>query len=306
MKKWILTLALAACSINARAYYNPEQGRWLNRDPIEENGGLNLYGFVENNAINSYDVYGLWEATSESKGQARRVYRKENGDDTLDSLAQKVGLEISEVEKWAKITYDVETGEQTASSLEDACEISVPNIWISANLLHGARSGLRRGTIDRTTNLGGTIGRFFETSHGHKTINADNPNELAQAFFDNVGDIWGFSLYAHGLENGLIATGDRKTPINQQSLISMVSLNGYKLSKANLMQCYSGATYNRPAGYDANGNVYFVAHNYEQEWLQHVRAEGLKIYHGVNAFGLDFVPIDKKTRELIGPAAKLH
>lgn len=27
-------------------YYNPEMGRWLNRDPIEEEGGLNLYGFV--------------------------------------------------------------------------------------------------------------------------------------------------------------------------------------------------------------------------------------------------------------------
>lgn len=28
--------------------YNPSSGRWLNRDPIEERGGENLYGFVQN------------------------------------------------------------------------------------------------------------------------------------------------------------------------------------------------------------------------------------------------------------------
>lgn len=59
MKKWILTLALTACSINALAYYNPEQGRWLNRDPIEENGGLNLYAFTKNNPVSQIDSLGL-------------------------------------------------------------------------------------------------------------------------------------------------------------------------------------------------------------------------------------------------------
>ncbi|MGV3772583.1 MAG: RHS repeat-associated core domain-containing protein [Verrucomicrobiales bacterium] len=40
-------------------YYNPSLGRWLNRDPIEEEGGLNLYAFVGNNAANSIDALGL-------------------------------------------------------------------------------------------------------------------------------------------------------------------------------------------------------------------------------------------------------
>jgi len=26
--------------------YNPDSGRWLNRDPIEEDGGPNIFGFV--------------------------------------------------------------------------------------------------------------------------------------------------------------------------------------------------------------------------------------------------------------------
>ena len=36
-------------------FYSPSLMRWLNRDPIEEDGGLNLYGFCGNNAICKYD-----------------------------------------------------------------------------------------------------------------------------------------------------------------------------------------------------------------------------------------------------------
>ena len=40
-------------------YYNPETGRWINRDPIGEQGGLNLYGFVANDPMNLIDPFGL-------------------------------------------------------------------------------------------------------------------------------------------------------------------------------------------------------------------------------------------------------
>ena len=34
-------------------------GRWLSRDPIEEDGGINLYGYVGNNPTNAADPLGL-------------------------------------------------------------------------------------------------------------------------------------------------------------------------------------------------------------------------------------------------------
>ncbi|MCW5556150.1 MAG: RHS repeat-associated core domain-containing protein [Verrucomicrobiae bacterium] len=39
-------------------YYDPSTGRWLNRDPIEENGGINLYGFVHNDPVDKIDPFG--------------------------------------------------------------------------------------------------------------------------------------------------------------------------------------------------------------------------------------------------------
>jgi uncharacterized protein RhaS with RHS repeats len=43
----------------AHAFYNPETGSFLNRDPIEERGGENLYGFVRNDGVNQWDLLGL-------------------------------------------------------------------------------------------------------------------------------------------------------------------------------------------------------------------------------------------------------
>jgi len=42
-----------------RRYYNPRTGRWLSRDPKEELGGLHLYAFVHNNAVNRWDYLGM-------------------------------------------------------------------------------------------------------------------------------------------------------------------------------------------------------------------------------------------------------
>ena len=40
-------------------YYDPRDGRWLNRDPIGEQGGPNLYGFVGNDGVNRWDYLGM-------------------------------------------------------------------------------------------------------------------------------------------------------------------------------------------------------------------------------------------------------
>ena len=43
-------------------HYSPELGRWLSRDPIEEDGGVNLYAFVGNDPIGRWDKLGMCKA----------------------------------------------------------------------------------------------------------------------------------------------------------------------------------------------------------------------------------------------------
>ena len=38
------------------AEYNPNTGRWLNRDPIQEQGGLNLYDYGSDSPINEDEM----------------------------------------------------------------------------------------------------------------------------------------------------------------------------------------------------------------------------------------------------------
>lgn len=40
-------------------FYNPETGRWLGRDPVEEDGGINILSMVGNDTINRWDFLGL-------------------------------------------------------------------------------------------------------------------------------------------------------------------------------------------------------------------------------------------------------
>jgi len=52
--------------------YLPILGKWMEKDPIGEKGGLNLYGFVRNNSINAVDPLGLilWKGSGGTIGAA--------------------------------------------------------------------------------------------------------------------------------------------------------------------------------------------------------------------------------------------
>ncbi|MCG8407086.1 MAG: hypothetical protein MI923_17965 [Phycisphaerales bacterium] len=64
-------------------YYAPRLGRWLNRDPIEERGGRNLYRFVFNNAISWIDPDGYAPQTSQSGGPTSQPNEPGESDDGL-------------------------------------------------------------------------------------------------------------------------------------------------------------------------------------------------------------------------------
>ena len=62
--------------------YDPGTAKWLSRDPIGENGGINLYGYVGNGPMRNVDPYGLDPSDTTASlynGADRAFYDLANG-----------------------------------------------------------------------------------------------------------------------------------------------------------------------------------------------------------------------------------
>jgi RHS repeat-associated protein len=68
-------------------YYSPELGRWINRDPADESGGINQLAFCSNRPSNTVDSLGLWERVGDSTST---IYEADNDWDRLEYLAGEV------------------------------------------------------------------------------------------------------------------------------------------------------------------------------------------------------------------------
>jgi len=73
----VIAITVLLTSVQAFAVYSPSQGRFTSRDPIEEEGGLNLYAFCENDPINHVDVIGNVRYKGRSKKKDEFYYKFE-------------------------------------------------------------------------------------------------------------------------------------------------------------------------------------------------------------------------------------
>ena len=106
-----------------RRFYRPDYGRWLNRDPIEEAGGENLYLFCANSPSVYYDVYGCsWEIKRD--GGLFATARATSSADTFHDLASKIRLDMSDYKLWA----------HTEDASPDTCKkYKIPNLIVYDN-----------------------------------------------------------------------------------------------------------------------------------------------------------------------------
>jgi RHS repeat-associated protein len=111
-REWIAELGL---NDHRNRFYLPSTGRWLNRDPIGENGGENLYGFVYNSSLLWVDPSGLKLIGLDKQSKAD-IEKVRNGSDT----GRK---NVEQLEK-SKNTHSVRTqsgpgGNQTVGDQEN-------------------------------------------------------------------------------------------------------------------------------------------------------------------------------------------
>jgi RHS repeat-associated protein len=75
-----------------KRFYDPNLQRWLNRDPIQESGGINLYDFVANDPLSLFDAYGhgCGDAVSTGVGAAESLI---TGSDAFKSADDSVSAQ---------------------------------------------------------------------------------------------------------------------------------------------------------------------------------------------------------------------
>jgi uncharacterized protein RhaS with RHS repeats len=81
---------VAALPMTASAHYDPTIGRWISRDPIQEEGGVNLYSFVSNNPIEYIDLLG--KIISQASGVIFQENNKLSSDYAKDPAAQTLNM----------------------------------------------------------------------------------------------------------------------------------------------------------------------------------------------------------------------
>ena len=109
-------------------FYNPATGRFLNRDPMAERGGLNLYLFVNNSPITLFDKLG--REPGDSEGQTRPPFS-----DIMDSVKDVLKkLPKDQVEKYEAL---YKKAQDIKSVYDEAKEANEVNDLVVAILKNG-------------------------------------------------------------------------------------------------------------------------------------------------------------------------
>ena len=96
-------------------YYDPDTGRWPNRDPIGERGGVNVYAFARNDPVGEIDFLGLLAATVHSIEYRGHGSAEKNGTTwqyvEVDSAIQgQVPLNVTDAKPAASVTATLDDG----------------------------------------------------------------------------------------------------------------------------------------------------------------------------------------------------
>lgn len=110
-------------------YYSPTMGRWINRDPIGERGGVNLYIMVDNSPINKTDLLGL-----ECCGKHNLKAGEGCCNDVVYNLKKQCCID-------GKAIYDKEPID-TGVSINQGYVTMIDEIWVDVNAPLGGGLGM--------------------------------------------------------------------------------------------------------------------------------------------------------------------
>jgi RHS repeat-associated protein len=109
-------------------FYHPTLLRWINRDPLGEDGGINLYEFVLNSPTSGHDAYGLKSRYADCMEDIYALGKKVGGDlvsACLDGSGCKTKAECEKCLDWADKACSLYADEKRYDSCvgkDDCCK----------------------------------------------------------------------------------------------------------------------------------------------------------------------------------------
>ena len=174
-------------------YYVPETGRWASRDPIEEEGGVNLYGFVGNDGVGGVDYLGMTPTPNEVcgcltiKGYIQKLSQSANAinyPERTDSTTGRFPSDLSIPKKYIVfVRVSWKTTEECRICAGDNVERRVSRV--SAN-----RNVLREGKERPMLTSGGSENRYT-LSYEAYLLGSSGSSNAFNGFFggglENIG-----------------------------------------------------------------------------------------------------------------------
>ena len=100
-------------------HYNPVDGRWINRDPIGEQGGLNVYAMVGNDPLRFFDLLGLKDVIDDTGTRCDEACLGEV-ELRVESPSQSVAEQLASDPKKVELVKNVINHQATLEQLGNA------------------------------------------------------------------------------------------------------------------------------------------------------------------------------------------
>lgn len=143
-------------------YYHPELGRWLSRDPIGEDGGLNLYAFVKNRTTgNVFDLYGLTTIINDGN-----ITVTDNCDSTGTSPFSMAIAGMKSKNCSILIEMNHVGNHNPSLYLKDCAKYGAVGCFLQTDLCNRACQLMDSGIPDFPTTGGGSVGCSMDATNG--------------------------------------------------------------------------------------------------------------------------------------------
>jgi RHS repeat-associated protein len=224
-------------------YYEPEIGKWLSRDPLQEQGGLNQYAFCKNDPKNCVDPLGLTSSgdvewrVNRANQQLEKINKTVKKLDRLKSRGAASVAELWAAEKNAADAFETYT--EYRQDAERTCTDYWEEIWVvteGRRRLHASVMALPltvanlRPTISQLEQDMATSRRMVAAAHKVADRIPESTVDQVHLILDGIGCVPVLGDVADGI-NALIYVGEGRFGEAALSAIAFVPLAGDALAK---------------------------------------------------------------------------